>query len=210
MIGYYNYSVVLTYIGLITAMFGMVRSLGGDPQAGVLCLMICGLCDTFDGTIARRCKRTESEKRFGVEIDSLCDLVCFGVFPTVLGYAVGLRGWFWLLTMSFFVLAAVIRLGYFNVQEIERQNSGGGHRVHYEGLPVTSIALIAPVLLLLDAFVKVSSLRVYNAGLLVVGILFILKIKIRKPYDSGLVALAAVGLVIFAMVCAYGGRLTAP
>ena len=86
MIGYYNYSVILTYFGLCCAVFGMTMALRGDVRLALLCLMVCGICDMFDGTIARKCKRSEDAKSFGIQIDSLCDLVCFGVFPAILGY----------------------------------------------------------------------------------------------------------------------------
>ena len=88
MIGYYNYSVILTYLGLCIAVFGMTMALTGNLKLALLCLMVCGMCDMFDGTIARKCKRNEDEKSFGIQIDSLCDLVCFGVFPAMLGYGI--------------------------------------------------------------------------------------------------------------------------
>ena len=75
MIGYYNYSVILTYIGLASAVYGMVQAMSYNPRVAILCLMVCGLCDAFDGAIARTCKRTEDEKSFGMQIDSLCDLL---------------------------------------------------------------------------------------------------------------------------------------
>lgn len=52
MIGYYNYSVILTYIGLASAVYGMIQAMSYNPRVAILCLMICGLCDAFDGAIA--------------------------------------------------------------------------------------------------------------------------------------------------------------
>ena len=57
MIGFYNYSVILTYLGLGSAIGGIVLALDKQPKLAVLCLLVCGLCDMFDGTIARTCKR---------------------------------------------------------------------------------------------------------------------------------------------------------
>ncbi len=209
MIGYYNYSVILTYLSLMSAMWGMTLAVGGHVRLALMCLMISGLCDCFDGSVARKCKRTDAEKHFGVQIDSLCDLVAFGVFPAVIGYAVGMRAWYWTLVLIFFALAAVIRLGYFNVQEIQRALTGGGHRVDYEGLPVTSIALIAPVLLLIDTLWAPEKALIFPFGLLEVGILYVAKIRIKKPYNAALVGLAAVGAVIFVLVLLMGGKLDA-
>ena len=82
MIGYYNYTVWLTYLSLISAALGIGASLHGigHPYIGIFFLMLSGLCDAFDGRVARRKKdRTEEEKKFGIQIDSLADLVAFGV-----------------------------------------------------------------------------------------------------------------------------------
>ena len=122
MIGYYSYTVILTYLSLIFAMAGIHLSFNGMYQWAFICLIMCGICDTFDGMVARSKKnRTDEEKRFGIQIDSLCDLVAFGVFPAILGYNVGLSSIGWLAIEIFYVLAAVIRLAYFNVKEETRQ-----------------------------------------------------------------------------------------
>ena len=50
----------------------------------LLCLMFAGFCDMFDGKIASTMKRTKQEKRFGIQIDSLSDLICFGALPALI------------------------------------------------------------------------------------------------------------------------------
>ena len=93
MLGFYDYTVVLTYISLAVSVFGMTRALEGDFKVAILCLALSGLCDMFEGKIARTKKnRTEDEKKFGIQIDSLCDMVCFGAFPILLAYSLGMRG----------------------------------------------------------------------------------------------------------------------
>lgn len=206
MIGFYNVSVLLTYAGLVSAILGMARALAGDIRFAVLCLMFCGLCDMFDGTIARKCKRTPEAKCFGMQIDSLCDLVCFGVFPAILGYGIGLKDWVNVLCMAYYVLAAVIRLGYFNVQEI--MNADGGKREYYIGLPVTSVALIMPMILLIDAMSRYQIVQFYSVALTLLGTAFVSRIKVKKPYMVGLSVLAAIGLVVFVLVWHYGGDIT--
>ena len=82
MLGVYDYTVILTYISLMVSIGGMLFSLNGDCRMALVCLAISGLCDMFDGKVARTKKdRTEAEKRFGIQIDSLADIVCFGVSP---------------------------------------------------------------------------------------------------------------------------------
>ena len=208
MFGYYNYTVYLTYVGLISAVFGMMEALQRNPRVAVLCLMFCGLCDMFDGTIARTHKtRTDDEKSFGIQIDSLCDLVCFGIFPVVIGFSIGVKSVFGVICMAFYALAAVIRLGYFNVQEINRTKETTEKRKYYTGLPVTSIAILLPTFLLLDIPTKFSMVRLYSLCLLLVGIAFISKIKIKKPYFYSMIVCALFGVVIFFLFYRFGGRI---
>ena len=90
MLGFYNYTVILTYISLCSAVTGIFTAIAGNghPFVGTCCLLISGLCDSFDGIVARKKKdRTEAEKKFGIQIDSLVDLIAFGVLPCAIGYA---------------------------------------------------------------------------------------------------------------------------
>ena len=87
MIGFYDYTVILTYISFASAVSGIFCASTGHVRWAIVFLAFSGLCDMFDGKIARTKKeRTEDEKNFGIQIDSLCDVVCFGVFPIVLCY----------------------------------------------------------------------------------------------------------------------------
>ena len=145
MLGFYNYTVVLTYIGMCSGVWGIILTLSrSSPRLGVMCLMLSGLCDMFDGTIAKRRERTFDEKRFGIQIDSLSDLICFGVLPACIGYAIGLKKPYQMIILLSYALAALIRLAYFNVMEEHRQDTETGRREHYEGLPVTTSALLFP------------------------------------------------------------------
>ena len=83
LLGIFDYTVILTYMSLISAFAGMILSGKGMNTAAVFCLLFCGVCDAFDGCVARTKKnRTEDEKVFGIQIDSLCDAVSFGVWST--------------------------------------------------------------------------------------------------------------------------------
>lgn len=78
MIGFYDYTVILTYLSLLSGTTGIMLCLNGvgHPYLGMFFLLFSGLCDTFDGKVARSKKnRTEQMKKFGIQIDSLSDLV---------------------------------------------------------------------------------------------------------------------------------------
>ena len=84
MIGFYNYTVILTYLGLLSGFGGILCASNGNLKAAIVLLLVAGFCDMFDGKIASTMKRTKAEKRFGIQIDSLSDLICFGVLPAVI------------------------------------------------------------------------------------------------------------------------------
>ena len=81
--GYYDYTVILTYIGIFIGFTGIVFIMEGKYREASICLMISGMCDMFDGTVASTKQRNRREKRFGIQIDSLSDLICFGVLPAL-------------------------------------------------------------------------------------------------------------------------------
>ena len=218
MIGFYNYTVVLTYLSLISGTVGIMVSLSdmGHPFMGAFFLLFCGLCDAFDGKVARtKPDRTNFEKKFGIQIDSLSDLVAFGVLPASIGAAMFRRlslenehmpRTYTILifaVFAFYVLMAMIRLAYFNVLEEERQRQSEGNLKSYVGLPVTSASIIFPLVLLVHYILPADITPIYFAVMLFVGALFVSKIKVTKPGLRGILimvgigALECAGLILF-------------
>lgn len=222
MIGIYDYTVILTYLSLMSAGTGIVVSLSGSghPYWGAFFLLLCGLFDAFDGKVARtKANRTEMERNFGIQIDSLADVISFGVLPATIGIAL-LRtspvlsnaGIFnddffavpWTAVviklvcyavLILFILAALIRLAYFNVTEEERQRSeGGAARKYYTGLPVTSASLIFPSVLLLRYILPVDISIVYVPVALGVAFLFLSKLRVPKPGMRGILIMIGIGV----------------
>ena len=183
LLGFYDYTVILTYMSLLSAFAGMILSGKGMHTAAVFCLMFCGICDAFDGTVARTKKnRTEDEKAFGIQIDSLCDAVSFGVFPALLSVRMGLNGILGMAIAAIYSLCAVIRLAFFNVQEAKRQQAEEGKRKTYRGLPVTSISMIYPVVALLQLFLPAGAFRVVlHIVMAATAFAFVLDFSVKKP-----------------------------
>ena len=182
-IGFYDYTVILTYLSLISAFAGMCFSHQGRFTAAVLCLLFSGFCDAFDGTVARSKKnRTEDEKAFGIQLDSLCDVVSFGIAPAFLLYCMGVRSPVGIAILCFYCVCAVIRLGFFNVQEAKRQQIEEGSGKFYRGLPVTTMSILLPLVCLLRMILpgKVFRILLYIVPALT-GFLFILDFRVRKP-----------------------------
>ena len=195
MIGFYDYTVILTYISFASAVSGIFCASTGHVRWAIFFLAFSGLCDMFDGKIARTKKeRTEDEKNFGIQIDSLCDVVCFGVFPIVLCYQLGMRYIGSMILLVFYGLAGVIRLGYFNVMEAKRQNETDEARKYYQGLPITSMAIALPLLFVISPLLHSALAFKVLLHLLVavVGMLFVTNFRLRKPSVKELVLLVAV------------------
>ena len=201
-IGFYDYTVILTYLSLISSVFGITQAIHGDYKMAILCLGLSGVCDAFDGRVARSKKnRTEDEKNFGIQLDSLCDVICFGVFPALICYLMGVRGVLGLSIVFFYCTCAVIRLAFFNVLEAKRRKEEGGCNKTYRGLPVTSIAFILPMAFCLQFLVsEMAFLVLLHVLLLAVGFLFILDFPLPKPGLKEILILVAVMGVTVAIV----------
>lgn len=194
MIGVYDYTVILTYLGFASGVFGIINACEGKIFPAIFCLMFAGLCDMFDGKVARtKKKRTVEEKHFGIQLDSLSDLVCFGVLPAMIGYKLGIDKSFMLPLIILFPLAALIRLAWFNVLEITRNSDSPVKE--YTGLPVTSSALIFPFVYIFKNLLGKYFVLLYGVCLLVVGILFVSKIKIKKPRTKTMILFIIVGVL---------------
>ena len=182
-IGFYDYTVILTYMSLVSAVLGMVFAHQGAFGAAMLCLFLSGFCDAFDGTVARTKKnRTEDEKAFGIQLDSLCDVVSFGVAPAFCFYCMGVDSALGIVILCAYCVCAVIRLAFFNVQEAKRQKTESGSNKYYRGLPVTTSAMIFPAYWLLRGLLPG---RAFVIGLYILtaltAFLFILDFRVKKP-----------------------------
>ena len=102
--------------------------------------------DSLDGYVARKTKSRGS--KLGGDLDSLADVVSFGVAPAVLGYTLGLRGLWDVVLLSFFVCCGISRLARFNVTADTLRNTVTGKVKYFEGLPIPSSILLVGLLAL--------------------------------------------------------------
>lgn len=121
---------LITTAALLLGFWSIVSSFNGLFERAALGIVLAGICDMLDGRVARA---TRSTSRFGVEYDSIADVVAYGVAPALLVYSWGLqplgpRGW---LIASLFTVCAALRLARFNVQQHAEE------RNRYQGLPST-------------------------------------------------------------------------
>ena len=203
LLGYYNYTVILTYIGMLAGFFGIIQAVRDHSFNAVICLMIAGFCDMFDGTIAATKKRTPQEKCFGIQIDSFSDLICFGMLPAMIVFCMNRDRRIVVLICAFYVLCALIRLAFFNVDEQERQQKSDGPRELYYGMPVTLSALFVPFVYSVFGILSRRPDIALTVTIVIMAVLFLVPIPLKKPRMTGkiifiLCGIAAVVLVIFA------------
>lgn len=199
-LGFYGYWVWLTYLSVITSFTGVTFALKGKPDAAVVCLILSGICDMFDGTVARTAKRTDMQKAFGIQIDSLADVMSFGLLPAAIGYCLfdlsSNTGTFaTVLTIgicAMYVLCGLIRLAYFNVTEEEMQ-AKGEKRSYYVGLPITVASLILSVSYFIIAGMEQVS-TIYTGLLVILAVAFVSKFHMPKVKLKYVVVVAFVGL----------------
>lgn len=199
-IGCFNRSVVLTYIGVACAAAGISFAAAGKIKAAMLCLIFSGVADLFDGMVARKFKRTEQQKAFGVQIDSLADMVNFAVLPSALMLALGFNRTASLAAVVLYIIAAITRLAHFNTGATPETQNG-----FYSGLPVTFSALIFPLCHLLCSLLpgKIYS-YVYFGVFLLTALLFVLGFKLKKPRGKAYIFLGLLAVALTVCTAVYG------
>ena len=196
MIGKWNKSVILTYVGLGISLLGIMLVLSNvDIKYTFICFMFAGICDLFDGTIARRCKRTKEEKNFGIELDSLVDVISFIALPLVILGSIN-KKFYYLPIYIVYAIFGVARLAYFNINAPKDNKPVK----YYEGLPVTYVALIFPITYLLSYLLKENIfILIYNIVTIIVSLLFVLRIKVPKPRLVSSIILLGSALIVTAI-----------
>ena len=186
-LGVYHPSVLLTYLGLSLSLYGIFY--GRSLAFSLILLLLAGLCDTFDGMVANSFQRTELEKAFGVQIDSLADMISFGVFPVqiYLQYFAKL-GIFSFALSVVYLLSVVTRLAYFNA-------SGGEKRDYFIGLAVTYASFFIPCYGLLSLYFSIEKILPGELLYVLLSFFFVFHFKMKKPSLK-----ARIGLLLLAVL----------
>ncbi len=132
--GFYLLPNLLTSAALFSGFYAIIAAFQGNYQKAAIGILIAGIFDGLDGRVARL---TNTTSRFGVEYDSLSDLIAFGVAPGLLAYAWGLQaygrlGW---IAAFLYVGTTALRLARFNTLSASSSN-----KAYFLGLPCPSAA----------------------------------------------------------------------
>ena len=192
MIGCFNKSVLLTYTGIFFAIIGICFA-NTNLYSAMLCLLFAGICDMFDGTVARKCKRTELQKQFGRKIDSLADMFSFAALPCVLLLNMPLYKPASIVIALLYAVACITRLAWFDMTD-----DGGKY---FTGLPVTYSALILPSCCIIAKIM--NNLYFFYLFYCILAIFFVLDIKIKKPRGKMYLVILSAAAVIGVILCLF-------
>src|SRR5262245_13672368 len=127
------------------------------------------ICDVLDGIVARTVKGRQSV--LGGDLDSLADVISFGVAPAVLGFTLGLRDGWDMVWLTYFIVCGVSRLARFNVTAASLADSTTGKVRYFEGTPITTSVAIVGILAIafwqgrVESDLWFGSVRIGPAGL---------------------------------------------
>lgn len=194
-IGYYNPANLVTISGAMCALLACFMTARGYYCLAMAALSVAALCDALDGKIARATLTTSKRARFyGVQMDSLCDLVSFGVSPCFIAYLMGYNRTVDILVYLLFIICGAIRLANFNTEAA--MDTPDLKMKHFTGIPIPLSASVMPLLVIVHMLVGGPVFWLARILFLVVGFGYILRFKFPKP--SGKVQMC---FGIYAVVC---------
>lgn len=177
---------IISLLGLLCTVFGIYFAIEGNFLATVIAVLWAVLFDWFDGIVARKIKgRTKEQGDFGGQLDSLIDIVSFGVLPAILLLSYGNYS-IWFMPGAFIIIASsAIRLSYFNVFGLIDSKT-------YKGLALDNNALILAFIFLFESFFSHTafSIIIYTL-LLILSALNLSSIPILKFGGKWIYALIA-------------------
>lgn len=205
-IGKYDKSVIVTYLGTLSSMIGIYFVLGSEiPRitGAIICLMIAGICDMFDGKVARMCKnRTEKDVQYGIQIDSLADMVSFIVYPIIIFYGISrvfdcnIYPYVSIPILTLFTVCGISRLAFFNINTATEKSVE-----YYSGLPVTSTAMIFPLIYLLRYVLNPNIfVIVYFVTFAIISFLMVYNFKVKKFKANSWYAICTILAIIMTIV----------
>ena len=208
---------MLTLIGLSAGLLAIQKGMNGMPDQAVLLIAFSAIIDTMDGALARLLRATS---KFGAELDSLSDFLCFGVAPAFVLYewvldSAGPIGW---IAVLIFAMACALRLARFNtMSEIDPRPEWA--RKFFMGVPAPCGAglVLLPVIVYqlfpeLSYFNALTPLigiwMIVVAGLMVSGLPTLSSKQIKMPPIPAVAMLAIAGALLAALIHAPWATLT--
>lgn len=172
---FYPLPCMLTCTSLFSGFYSIVASINGNFFPAAVAILVAGVFDCLDGRVARM---THSTSKFGMELDSLCDLVSFGVAPALLAYLwaltpYGRYGW---LAAFLYVATTALRLARFNsmAEETDKKHHD------FVGLPCPAAACAIATMVMFCRFLGATDTVKHISILLLVYLLSYLMVSTHR------------------------------
>jgi CDP-diacylglycerol--serine O-phosphatidyltransferase len=167
----------ITSLGLLAGFYSMISTIDAHFEFAAVMIALAFLCDGLDGRVARL---SRSSSQFGIELDSLSDVVAFGAAPAALVYAWALRplGSVGAVISGLYVVAGALRLARFNVQ------SGSVDKRRFSGLPVPGAAGMIAGVVLAYSYFELNAPRTLCATIAFLTLALAGLMVSRVPYPS--------------------------
>ena len=151
---------ICSLVGLLSTIVGIYFAILGNFQAAIIAVLWAVLLDWYDGIIARKMKgRTKAQGDFGAQLDSMIDIVSFGILPAIILLSYGDYN-IWFFPGAFVIIAAsAIRLSYFNIYGLIDSKT-------YKGLALDNNVLILAFVFLFESFFTQSAFSILIYALL--------------------------------------------
>lgn len=175
---------IVTFMGVMFAVLGIYLCYLKLILWAVIMLGLSGICDAIDGPIARKINKGNSS--YGVELDSLCDIISFAILPINICMTMGYTKLIDLVIYILFAICGVSRLAYYNTN-----CSDEGYVI---GIPITCSAMIMPLI-----YLAIKNEIIFMAALVILSVGEISNIKINKLKLKGKVLLSIIGIIV--LIC---------
>ncbi len=159
---------VVTLLNIIFGSLSLIYTLNNDYRTAAILILVAVVMDGLDGRVARR---LDAESEMGKELDSLCDLVSFGVAPAILLYSQVLYQHFTVLSLLvtlLFIVCGALRLARFNILNITE---------YFVGIPITLAGLLLAFISLIAAWLPPILIMIL---VFVLALLMVSNIKVPK------------------------------
>ena len=156
----------ISLFNIICGVLSIFFSIKNSFNLALIFLILAAVFDYLDGKVARL---TKTSNDFGKQMDSLSDIVSFGVAPVIFAFSLGFTSIFNLIILIFFLACGVLRLARYNIMPSLN---------YFQGMPITTNAFIMPIFYYLTKSPNINYLFIYIY--LISGILMIMKFRFKK------------------------------
>ena len=183
---------IITFLEIIILIIGVKYCFLNKILYAIICLIFLGICDGFDGKVAGKLREKGASKDYGIQLDSLADILSSGFFPVLICFSMGFTKPIDLIVYGIFLICGITRLSYFNVRTSSDEK-------FFEGIPITVSTMVLPIIYLLT-----KSEFVFITTLFILSILYVGNIKIKKLSLIAKIFLSVIGIILAIIIFVKG------